>query len=333
MDASRLPRRITRQDWERRVRGARQWPFWINSRPWHPLVRESPPGLYLPDGAHAKLSEADGDVLLPPGAVVVRSFNVVSHAGTNRPPKTDYTRPIETRLLVIGAPYGYGASYRWLNERQAELVEDGEFVTFSEVAADRGDGRPPKSVRINWWFPAADDAISFPIANPSYWVSTAASDFVVAPPASRSDTAVNWLAAMMRKNVLVTGLAPSVVSSIAPDTDWESPSMPLEARVRSYLHGNCAVCHQPGGASRGNFDARTTTPLTRTGLIDGEPAAGDLGIAGARLIVPGDPEKSILYQRVKRTDFFRMPPVAYYDEPSPILPVMEEWIRSLAPTR
>jgi hypothetical protein len=60
-------------------------------------------------------------------------------------------------------------------------------------------------------------------------------------------------------------------------------------------------------------------------------AAGDLGLAGAKVVVPGSPAKSILYQRLKRTDFFRMPPTQYHNEPSPILPVMEAWIRSLKP--
>src|SRR5437764_1680638 len=93
-------------------------------------------------------------------------------------------------------------------------------------------------------------------------------------------------------------------------------SSPAELRVRSYLDANCAVCHRPGGPSRGNFDARFTTALARQGLLNGELAAGDLGITGARVIAPGDAAKSILYQRLKRTDFFRMPPVSVNDEPS-----------------
>lgn len=62
----------------------------------------------------------------------------------------------------------------------------------------------------------------------------------------------------------------------------------VEDRVRAYLDVNCAVCHQPGGPSRGNFDLRFGAPLD----INVELVAGDLGIAGARLIVPGDPDKA-----------------------------------------
>ena len=137
---------------------------------------------------------------------------------------------------------------------------------------------------------------------------------------------------MRRKNAIITDLSSNAVSNISPGVVWESPLMPAEARVRSYLHGNCSVCHQPGGASRGLFDARITTPLDQTGMINGELAAGDLGLAGAKIVVPGAPEKSILYRRLKDGGFFRMPPVQYHNAPSPILPVLEEWIRSLKPT-
>jgi hypothetical protein len=73
------------------------------------------------------------------------------------------------------------------------------------------------------------------------------------------------------------------------------------------------------------------TPLEQSGLIGGELVAGDLGIPGARLVVPGDPDKSILYQRMARTDFFRMPPVQFHSEVSPMAPVIAGWIRSLKP--
>jgi glucose/arabinose dehydrogenase len=320
-DPKQLPRRLMRRDWEQRTQGARRWPIWVNARPWHYLVRESPTDLYLPDRAKIKLSDAHGDVSLPPGAVVVRNFSV-SFVRTNLPPKTDPTRHIETRLLVIGTPYSYGAAYRWVTDEDAALMEDGEIVTFSDVA----DGRRPS--RLDWWFPPLDDAMSFPITNPSYWVSTAASDFVLV--GRKPSPPINWLAEMMRRNALHTHFSVDVISNIPPVVRWEG-SMPLEDRVRSYLHGNCAVCHQPGAPSRSFFDARITTPLSQAGILNGPVVAGDLGIAGAKIVVPGQPEKSILYQRLKATDFFRMPPVQYHNQPSPILPTVEQWIRGLRP--
>ena len=329
MSAARLPKKILRPDWERRFVDVRRWPFWINSRAWHHLVRESPSGLYLPSDAPLNLADINA-VALPPGAVIVREFSV-SRSETNQPSKIDLTQRIETRLLVIGTPYSYGASYRWHGD-EAELIEDGDLATFPDIAFERDLGQAPGKTNVNWWFPGLDDALSFPITNPSYWFSTAASDFVVTSPAARSDPPINWLAAMQRKGALTSSADAHTISNLAAGTLWESSLASPEKRVRSYLHGNCAVCHQPGGASRGLFDARLTTPLEQTGMINGDLAAGDLGIADAKIVVPGAPEKSILYRRLKDGGFFRMPPVQYHNAPSPILPVLEEWIRSLKPT-
>src|SRR5262249_29720307 len=75
-----------------------------------------------------------------------------------------------------------------------------------------------------------------------------------------------------------------------------------ELRVRSWLDVNCAACHRPGGAARGNYDARFSTPLAEQKLVNGELLAGDLGLTGARVVVPGHPENSVLFQRISKTD-------------------------------
>lgn len=103
----------------------------------------------------------------------------------------------------------------------------------------------------------------------------------------------------------------------------------LDHKVRSYLDSNCAVCHHPGGPSRGNFDARFSTPLAQQQIIYGALMAGDMGIANARLVVPGDPDSSILYQRMIARDAFKMPPVAIHGKDSPVLPLVKGWIEEL----
>lgn len=320
-EATQLPRTITRSEWENRLRGAKRWPFWLNSSAWQPFAHENI-ALYLPRGVSAKLAEGNGDIQLPPGAVVVRRFTVFAWRATRRK-GDDPSRLIETRLLVIGTPRGYGASYRWKSPERAELVEDGELETFADVASNDDT---PRKVSFTWWFPGVDEA---PITNPAYWVSTAVEDFIFPPSAIRPNRPVNWLRNMQRAGALETALSPEALDAFPHGSLWQSPLEPAEARVRSYLHGNCAVCHQPGRASRGAFDARITTPLSEAGIINGALAAGDLGIPGAKIVVPGEPEKSILYRRLKATDFFRMPPVQYHNEVSPILPVMEEWIKGM----
>ena len=260
-------------------------------------------------------------MVFPPGTVFVREFSI-SPTGFNPPDD----RMIETRLVVVGSPIGYGASYQWKTPDQAELVEDGELVDVGISQAMNSVSNQWMKDHVHWWFPALDDALAFPAVNPLYWLPTAVAEFNRSP-GPREDP--NLIAVFNREGLFKPRLTAAQLASLPSSAYWFDARATLEQRVRSYLHGNCAMCHQPGGASRGLFDARLTTPLAHAGIIDGELAAGDLGLAGAKVVVPGDPERSILYQRLKRKDFFRMPPVAWHDEPSPILPVLAEWIRSL----
>ena len=80
----------------------------------------------------------------------------------------------------------------------------------------------------------------------------------------------------------------------------------LEQRARSYLDSNCAYCHRPGGAPA-NFDARYHTPFASQGLINGN-VNNTLGITGAKVVVPRDTGKSILYQRIHTVDPTRKMP-------------------------
>ncbi len=332
-DATQLPRTLARADWETRFRGAKRWALWLNNSAWQPAAYESI-DLYLPPHSAAKLLDDTREIHLPAGAVVLRNFSVTDWQAkrAKTTPEDEISRLIETRLLVVGAPRGYGASYRWKSAGLAELIEDGDLQNLPDLVDDNSRGATPRKVSLPWWFPGVDDGITFPITNPAYWVSTAAPDFILPPAPQYPENPVNWLRDMHRARALETTLLPEALDALPRGSMWRNLAEPAEARVRSYLHGNCAVCHQPGGASRGLFDARITTPLEQAGILNGELAAGDLGIAGAKVVVPGSPEKSILLRRLKDTGFFRMPPTQTHNEPSPILPVMEEWIRSLGPT-
>jgi len=53
-------------------------------------------------------------------------------------------------------------------------------------------------------------------------------------------------------------------------------------------------------------------------------------VPGAKLVAPGDPAKSMLYQRMnRRRDVFDMPPLASREIDREAVRVVEEWIKSL----
>jgi glucose/arabinose dehydrogenase len=281
----------------------------LNVEEWTPgvIVERA---LALPAGGFVTFSEA-GEWRVPPGTVFLRQCRLLPVS-----PFVSTTRDLETRILVVGADYSYGASYRWTdNQSDAVLVEDGE-----SIEATAPWSLPKHS---HYFLPA-----------PEAWLRSPETSLHYAPHLNTRQAVrlqPDDLFSRLRRDRLIEGVpADQKLAGLQRLAPWNDTHASAERRVRSYLDVHCAACHQPGGASRGPFDARIQTPLDQAGLIDGPLAAGDLGIAGAKIVVPGSPDKSILYQRLKRTDFFRMPPVAYHDEPSPILPVMAEWIRSLA---
>jgi hypothetical protein len=107
----------------------------------------------------------------------------------------------------------------------------------------------------------------------------------------------------------------------------------IGARARAYLHVNCSNCHRPGASARGEMDLRYDTALPATNICGLAPLLGDLGIADARILAPGSPSRSVLLQRMKRLDVFRMPPIGsnLLDSAGSLL--LENWIRNLADCR
>jgi hypothetical protein len=60
------------------------------------------------------------------------------------------------------------------------------------------------------------------------------------------------------------------------------------------------------------------------------PQAGDLGIANARIIAPGEAARSVLLARMDRRDALAMPPLASKVVDSAGVNLVRNWINSLA---
>ena len=106
---------------------------------------------------------------------------------------------------------------------------------------------------------------------------------------------------------------------------------PVTDRARAYLHSNCSQCHRPDAPSgRANIDLRFDIPFAEVGICDKGPRAGDLGLADARLLVPGDPARSILSARMHTLGSTRMPGLASAIVDDSGVALIDEWISSLA---
>jgi putative heme-binding domain-containing protein len=102
-----------------------------------------------------------------------------------------------------------------------------------------------------------------------------------------------------------------------------------EHAARSYLHANCAHCHQPGAGGTADFDMRATIPLEKTKLIGVRPVQGTFDIPEARIVAPGDPYRSTLYYRVSKLGRGRMPHIGSDAVDSEGVALLNHWISTM----
>jgi putative heme-binding domain-containing protein len=133
-------------------------------------------------------------------------------------------------------------------------------------------------------------------------------------------------------------LAQKVIASI-PDAgqlsatrlvDPQDESADLNDRARSYLHGNCSVCHHVGGNAIVSFFVTRDLPFDRMNTNKGT-GIGTFGIHDARIIAPGDPYRSLMLYRMSKLGYARMPYIGSQVVDSAGVALIERWIRSLPP--
>lgn len=101
------------------------------------------------------------------------------------------------------------------------------------------------------------------------------------------------------------------------------------ARVRSYLHANCANCHVEAGGGNSAINLHLSAPLDKMKLVGVPPLHDRFGVADAKLVAPGSPERSILQERLARRGKGQMPPLASTVVDEQALKLIREWIREL----
>jgi len=248
----------------------------------------------LPAGARlAARHGAHGDLTFPVGTVAVKTFSVDG-------------RRVETRLLVQHEVEDWvGYTYAW-NDAQT----DAELVVGNRLAALPG-GK-------SWYFPSTSDCTACHTPAAGYTLGLEARQLL------GHGGALAQLAQRLPAPIDHEALA-KLVPVAAP------PPATSEQRARSYLHANCSSCHREGSATgvTVELDLRIDTPLAATGLC-GEPHAGDVGIAQARVVVPRAPERSVLVARLRSLDERRMPKLASRVVDEAGLAAVETWIRELA---
>jgi uncharacterized repeat protein (TIGR03806 family) len=255
----------------------------------------------LPDG-QAISAAASGDWDLPPGTVLVKSFRLGGLL-------------VETRLFMRhpdGAWAGY--TYEW-NEAQ--------------TGATRVPGGKTRQVAGQAWV--------YPSEQQCLQCHTEAAGRSLGLETAQLNGDLRYPQTGRTANQVVTLNAIGAVSPAIPGTPAGLPRLPdpmgaagtLGDRARAYLHTNCAPCHRPGGPTPTNLDLRYDTPLAAGNACDAPPQQGDLGIAGARIVAPGAPARSVLLERVRRLDASRMPPLGSTVVDEAGVRLLGEWMAQL----
>jgi len=258
----------------------------------------------------------NGEWTFPAGTVFVKDFELPVD-DTN--PKV--LRRLETRLLVRDTNGAvYGASYKWrADHSDADLVTAGTNENISI--------RTATGIRVQrWFFPGRQDCLTChtPASGGVLGVKTRQLNGDFKYPNGVTD---NQLRAWNHAGLFAPKLDERDIPHFTRLVAVTDAGAPLEWRVRSYLDANCAQCHRPGGAEA-FFDARIDTPLERQNLVAG-PIENPLGISGAKIIVPHNTAKSILFHRLDLVGNLQMPPLAKNVIDRNAVSVIAKWIDSL----
>ncbi|HTI70636.1 MAG TPA: PQQ-dependent sugar dehydrogenase [Candidatus Limnocylindria bacterium] len=259
-----------------------------------------------------------GEWTFPSGTVFVKHFELVVDETQASVPR----RRLETRLLVRDTNGTvFGATYKWRPDNSdADLLADklDEDVTIQTASGPRHQ---------TWHYPSRNECLlcHSTASGGVLGVKTRQSNREMLYPSAVTD---NQLRAWNHVGLFAPAISEADIpgfSHLAAVTDSQAD---LQLRVRSYLDANCAHCHRPGGVPA-LWDARFDTALENAGIVNGT-VAQSLGIPGAKVVVPGHPEKSVMLVRDSSLDpVVKMPPLARNLIDSQAMETIREWITGL----
>ena len=268
----------------------------------------------------------------PDGTVLVKTFSIEMEAG-----KPASSQRLETRIMQYrkmpgdddeyGAQYWSGYTYVWNPEQ-----------TDAELLAEEGLDRPltikdasaPGGQREQVW--------RFPSRAECTLCHTMASKYALGVTTLQMNKSndygghvANQLSTLDQLGVFENRL-PKPPEELPRLVDYHDSSANLQLRARSYLHANCAHCHRKWGGGNAEFELQASTPLSETLTVNTRPGQGTFKLRDPRIIVPGEPERSLVLERMKLAGLGRMPHVASRVVDHEAVNLVEQWIASLGKT-
>src|SRR5262249_10325821 len=113
--------------------------------------------------------------------------------------------------------------------------------------------------------------------------------------------------------------------------DPNDTTKPLELRAKSWLHANCSMCHVEAGGGNGGMELEFTTALKGMRVVDIPPLHATFDLKDAKLIAPGEPDRSVLLQRIGTRGKGQMPPLSSNRVDEAGVKLLAEWVKTLKP--
>jgi len=258
---------------------------------------------------------AAGPWNFPTGQIWIKHFDLEMTRGN---PATK--RRIETRFLVKTISGSYGLSYRWRSDgSDADLVGP---AGLQEEFTITDQGSTSKQI---WHYPSRTNCTSCHTEDSNYVLAFHTRQ-LNRPGALGNDQ----IASLANAGFLNT--TPEASAGLPAHPALDNLQVSREARIRSYLHVNCAMCHR-GDTSLvpGNFDARITTQTDLAMLINGI-LINNLGNSNNRFLVPNDTAHSVVLKKLDGSAG-RMPPLASTVIDQSAIDLMSAWITQDLPNR
>jgi putative heme-binding domain-containing protein len=273
------------------------------------------------DGASAErfmaLAEDDDIGKLTNGAVLVQTLSLEREAG-----QPASRQRIETRLLTRQNGQWVGYSYRW-DDSQSDATLVGAKGDEKEFVVQ--DAQAPGGERHQRWrYPSRAECLT---------CHSRAANFVLALTELQLNKVHDY--GGVRDNELRTLQHIGAFTGKMPKADTKTLVDPydttqtLESRARSYLHVNCSVCHIEAGGGNSKMELGFSRAREQMNILSTRPQHDTFGIDNAMLIFPGDPDRSILYQRLSRRGRGQMPPLVTSVVDERAVALLRDWIREM----
>ncbi len=282
-------------------------PYTINAPFWSDGAHKERFVALPPDAAITFDERPDQAWQFSDGTVTVKSFSLDMEEGNAASRKY-----IETRVVVKQENHWVGYSYIW-NDAQtdATLVAAGGLDKVFRVKEAGGRIREQK-----WHYPSRNECM---------FCHSRAAGFALGLTTGQ----------MNRDNQIQRYAQWGLFTKPLPDKPLPAYPDPFDQkadinhRVKTYLQVNCAMCHVTDGGGNSLMELGYRTPIDKAKLIDEEPSHETLGLAGARLVKPGDPANSVLFRRITRRGQYQMPPTSTSRVDDAGAKLIEDWIRQL----